>query len=950
VSVFPQVPRVVTVGLFVGGQWTDITGDVYTRDAITITRGAQNEQGHTPPARATLTLNNRSGNYSPRNPAGIYYGTLGRNTPLRITLQLASDTFTRTASSSWGTSDTGQTYTLSGAGGSVLAANLNVAAGLGTISVGAANAYRTVTISGVSLQDVDASVQVKLALASILGNAVTTSIIIRDQGGNNYIYARMFFNVGGSVTIGIVDNNTATFIAPDTVVPALAYSSSQTFSMRVQADGDTIRAKVWATSAGEPYAWTVTGHSTTAAAAGAVSVQAWVQSGNTNTLPIVFSMDNLTVGAPRFTGEASTWPQRWDITGNDVYTPIQADGIKRRLSQGAQPLKSALYRHHIQLSTPPVAYWPGEDPPNSAQQIATAIGPYSMIPDGLLDLAKYSGILASAPLFQIGGGLFYQPAGTTTHVPIGSFTGGSVTSYPSGTTTIRTLHFIPSSTVDETQFSPFSASIQFVSCTGTCGVFTISYEAGGSIRIQVGSGVPFYDSGSIAYDDVRGAPQLLQLQLTDSGGNTTWDLAQHIVGSASGLHFGTTLVGKTVGNVYNVAVDASRLLVGCAFGHISVRPEIVGFSDISKPLNGYSGETAGARVQRLLAEENITFSYRGDLTTTTLMGPQGAGSSSSSGSSNVSLTNSSGNQTLLDLLNECEDADTGTLYEPRGDIGLAYRTRSDSYSQATRLNLDYAAKQVVPPLEPIDDDQLTRNNVIVTRINALSAEAELTTGRMSTLDPSLGGVGRYDTQYTLNLATDDQLPDLATWLLTLGTVDEARYPTITANLANPDFIAAGLESAALAVDIGDRITISNPKTGQAPDLISQLVRGYTEVINLYEHTLTFNCRPETPYRIAQIGSSPQFKVDSDTSTLVSGITSTATSMSVANINQPWTTAAGQMPIQIMVAGEQLSVTAISGTSTPQTFTVTRSVNGIVKAQLAGAAVQLVRPSRPIIGL
>jgi hypothetical protein len=38
------------------------------------------------------------------------------------------------------------------------------------------------------------------------------------------------------------------------------------------------------------------------------------------------------------------------------------------------------------------------------------------------------------------------------------------------------------------------------------------------------------------------------------------------------------------------------------------------------------------------------------------------------------------------------------------------------------------------------------------------------------------------------------------------------------------------------------------------------------------------------------------------------------------------------------------VTAISGSSSPQTFTVTRSVNGVVKAQSSGAAVALFQPS------
>jgi hypothetical protein len=168
------------------------------------------------------------------------------------------------------------------------------------------------------------------------------------------------------------------------------------------------------------------------------------------------------------------------------------------------------------------------------------------------------------------------------------------------------------------------------------------------------------------------------------------------------------------------------------------------------------------------------------------------------------------------------------------------------------------------------------------------------------------------------------------------------------NLANANVVAAGLESAALAVNIGDRITVTNPKIGVTFDTISQIVQGYTETLNVFEHTITFNTSPETPYRLAQVSATPAYKVDTTTSTLVSGVTSTATTLSVANINEAWTTDPTQMPIPITVAGELMNVTAVSGTSSPQTFTVTRSVNRVVKAQLAGAKVQIARPQRPFI--
>ncbi|MFC4912594.1 hypothetical protein [Actinomadura gamaensis] len=81
---FPDAPLDITVELQISGSWVDITGDVLTRDSITINRGRSDEASTADPSKATFTLRNSAGRYSPRNPASPYYGLLGRNTPVRI--------------------------------------------------------------------------------------------------------------------------------------------------------------------------------------------------------------------------------------------------------------------------------------------------------------------------------------------------------------------------------------------------------------------------------------------------------------------------------------------------------------------------------------------------------------------------------------------------------------------------------------------------------------------------------------------------------------------------------------------------------------------------------------------------------------------------------------------------------------------------------------------------
>lgn len=79
----------VQVELYINGSWVDITSYVMVRDnsgEISITRGRRDEGSSTEQSSCQLTLNNRDGRWSPRNPAGPYYGRIGRNTAIRISV------------------------------------------------------------------------------------------------------------------------------------------------------------------------------------------------------------------------------------------------------------------------------------------------------------------------------------------------------------------------------------------------------------------------------------------------------------------------------------------------------------------------------------------------------------------------------------------------------------------------------------------------------------------------------------------------------------------------------------------------------------------------------------------------------------------------------------------------------------------------------------------------
>ena len=302
-----------------------------------------------------------------------------------------------------------------------------------------------------------------------------------------------------------------------------------------------------------------------------------------------------------------------------------------------------------------------------------------------------------------------------------------------------------------------------------------------------------------------------------------------------------------------------------------------------------------------------------------------------------SLSEPMGNQTqqtLMDLLQECETTDQGMLYEPRTVLGLGYRTRASLYNQVPATTLVFSSQQLAAAFAATEDDQLTLNDVTLTALDGSSSRQVLETGTMSVQDPP-GGVGRVDTSITVNPQADSQLDSLANWKLWTATYAGDRYPVIPVEMARPQ-----TPLSAPGPDIGDMVQVTGTPSWLEPGPISQLQAGTSETLTPFTWAIGLNAIPETPYEVAVAGVA---HADTDGSQLASSYSSSTTSLSVeqsAGSSSLWTTSGGDFPFPILVGGEEMTVTNITGSSSPQTFTVTRSVNGVVKAQAAGAAVVL----------
>ncbi|WP_431897934.1 hypothetical protein [Nonomuraea sp. bgisy101] len=908
---FPQTPLPLTVELNVG-TWTNITtlGHVYRRDQVDITRGRSDESGQVDRSTLTATINNRDGRYSPRNPTGPHYGLLGRNTPIRASLA---------GSSSY-------------------------------LALDGTTLMRITTPDHASL---DITGDIDIRVDCTLGNWRSSQDLAGkyDIVGNQRSWA-FYLYADNSGKLGYTWSATGT--ATTTVLstkPAPAPGSGRqavriTHDVNNGAGGNTVVFYTAPTMAGP---WTQLGDPVvTAGTTSIFSSSAELELGDNGNLthPALtgqvhaFELRNGIGGSPvanpdfsiqtpgassfvdaagrtwtvqvgatisnrrwRFHGEIASLPQRWDTTGTDVYVPIEAAGIMRRLGTGTRVDGSVMYRAILRDTFGLVAYWPFEDEQGS-QQAASALATHQgMAYIGSPEFGDYSGFDCSLPIMTLNGG---------------SFTGAAPTYTVGVDTQIRWLMHVPAAGAEDNQ-----AVLTFY-CTGSARRWECHYGTGGTLGLRAydSSGTLLFDSGDVAFG-CNGKNLRVSVQLTESGGGIDWTLLTLEPGASSGLQTGGTLASNTVGRVGQLIVSPNGGITGISFGHLSVQNFISSLFDLGAQLNAWKGERAGRRIERLCREEAVTFRALGDLDTSTRMGVQVPGG-------------------FLDLLRGCADADGGMLYEPREVLGIGYRTRESLYNQTARVALDYDSAHLADSLDPTDDDQLTRNDVTVTREGGSSARVVQETGAMSVLAPP-SGVGRYDVSETINVQYDLDLFDQAGWRLHTGTVDEARYPQISVDLSRSQIAgSATLTDSLRLMEIGDRLTVTDPPSWMPPEQISQIVQGYTEVLANFEHKLVINCSPESPYQVAVYDGAARYGPHSTVTN--EALDTTETGVDITTPTGPlWsTTSTGY---DVMIGGERMTVTAVSAPSgTNQTLTVIRSVNGIVKSHASGAQVQMFQPA------
>src|SRR4051812_13168670 len=248
---FPSTAQRLAVELYVNSGWTDVTSDLLYDRGIQITRGRQNESPSLTPSDCSFTVKNMTGNYSPRNPQGAYYGTTGRNTPMRLSIILAADAFTRTVSNGWGSTTDGWAWTTTGGA----AADFAVSGTAATMAHTARATRHDASLQALPTGDVDVTYSVSCNVAAITGNSLYAGVRLRSDGTHFYQLALTLPSGGGTPSVAFTQAD-GTTIGPSTTIARLTYAANTKINIRVQAEGQIFRAKAWmfGTQA-EPQGW-----------------------------------------------------------------------------------------------------------------------------------------------------------------------------------------------------------------------------------------------------------------------------------------------------------------------------------------------------------------------------------------------------------------------------------------------------------------------------------------------------------------------------------------------------------------------------------------------------------------------------------------------------------------------------------------------------------------------
>lgn len=626
-------------------------------------------------------------------------------------------------------------------------------------------------------------------------------------------------------------------------------------------------------------------------------------------------------------------PPRWDPSDNDKYMPVIAAGVLRRLGQGSPAPRSTVTT--TALAQAPIAYWPCSDAAGATTAASALSGLPAMTSSGAVFAADTgcpgAPSLASLPAGAALAGTVPTNSNTTEWtVPLVM----RIATAPTTNTvllTVRTTGTIAKWVLTIEPATPPTADTLYLR----------GYNSAGTVVITA-SGFLFDDSfgepGSMYGDDYFS----VRISAFQVGSDVTaqWGVVNPNPISTSHNYAEASVASNTIGAVTDLTVgqlsNTTELVAGevGVFGALSLMAAgSLGSWDAypyrEQSMLAFDSENSIDRVIRVCDENNLQLAidpidglaYRYIPSSTDADLPVFF----------MSLGEILGPQPLAGPVEVLRDAEVtnGALLAEDG-FGARWKARGSYYYLTPDLELDYAQGHITD-ISPADDDRRLFNDWTAGRTGGSSARY--------VDEDSVAAEGRYDTSVALNLYFDADLIHQASWRVNLGTTPGLRYPSIVLDFtANPALIPAWAQCK-----VGSRITIANPPASLPPDMIDLLIEGWTELIGFNVWRVELVCSPYRPYEVFTIGDSRLGRLDTAGSSLTTAIDTDDVTLAVASTGTVWTPSSGDWPFDIEIGGERMTVTSVTGSTSPQTLTATRSVNTVVKAHAAGAAVRAWRP-------
>lgn len=627
---------------------------------------------------------------------------------------------------------------------------------------------------------------------------------------------------------------------------------------------------------------------------------------------------DLNVGGPnhqRFTGQVTTMAPRSDTSGNERYRAVVAHGILHRIQTGSTKLAVSCLRSYIEtvlasITTTDtfdlVGYWPLELGPES-----TVDGTEDMVASGTVTFGAQSNLAIGT-------------------LPLPTMTAGKLTAaVPS---------YTPTDPNGNAAFGVIFAA------TGDCRVATWEDADGKLYALNVVADHCTFTR------TVGGSTFSIELDTTGTGFTTFADGVAHSfggqvtgdgtdqfpVGAVDTFTSSTVLAGAGgVARITRVTLNPDTSPNLLSVGHATVcRNGQTGGGDQRFYIDGAVDEDAPTRFARIMRSNRIPWGFI-DIP----QGQEGVGSAPDQDGDHFESPPRMGaqrNGTVIAQIEECGQAERGQIVDAMtGQIHL--RLHNESERRAVDLAADVALGQVQPSFEPQDDDQNQRNDITVQ-----TSDGDF--GRDFEPYGPLGVTrsGTYDIAPTINLSANvtEAPQNWASYMVMAGTQFELRVGRARLDFAkNPELLDAWL---AMADPIRCRFQVLNPSATISLDTLDQTIVGYEEVWNSKQYYVDLTLIQYVPIFVAGSTNGNEGRLDNPGSTLVADLDATTASFQVASPGALWSTTAANYVIGIEgQPWEPVTVLSVTGSSSPQTFTVVRHASGV--PHLAGSQVRLWRP-------